>query len=72
MVDLVAVKEENLLVSNQNALKADFADVRHFLDVAFVEIVIKYGQAFGLKRYILDLGLLPLYHKDQKLLSIEI
>jgi hypothetical protein len=72
MVDVVAVKEANVLVRNQDVLKADFADVWHFLDVAFVELVLECGQAFSLERYFSDLGLLLLYHEDQELLAVEI
>lgn len=72
VVDVVAVKDSNVLIRNQNVLIADLTNVWHLLDLILVELVLKSWQAIGLNCYFFNLWLWVFYQEYEKILSFEI
>ena len=72
VVDVVAVKDSNVLIRNQNVLIADLTNVWHLLDLILVELVLESWQAIGLNCYFFNLWLWVFYQEYEKILSFEI
>ena len=72
VVDVVAVKQSDVLVGDQDVLKTDFANVRHLLDVRFVKFVLKSREALRLNRNFFHLRHLIFYHEYEQLFSFKI
>ena len=72
VVDVVAVKQPDVLVGDQDVLKTDFANVRHLLDVRFVKFVLKSREALRLNRNFFHLRHLIFYHEYEQLFSFKI
>jgi len=72
MVEVVAIKEADELVGDQDVLSAELAVARHLFGPAWLELIVEGGHVIGLSLHFLQVRFWILNKKDEQLLILKI